>query len=245
MIKLFTFKQFDTFISMIWPVTLIGSVLLLCIGMLVVFGISPPDYQQGYVVRIMYIHVPSSWLALAIFFFMGMTSVVHIVWKSNLAAIIAKSCAPIGTMCALISIVTGSIWGKPTWGAWWVWDARLTSMLLLLVLYIGYMVMHSATPCKERAYTSSSVIAIIGMINLPIIKFSVNWWHTLHQPASILRREGVAIHSQMLVPLGILFLGLVFLCATLIIVRIKTELLQHKIQAHWQKIASRHCFEDR
>jgi heme exporter protein C len=180
--------------------------LALSIG--IVWGLfySPADYQQGESVRIMYIHVPASWWALGIYTFSALVSAAGLIGRIPLCFLITKAFAPIGAGFAVISLVTGSIWGKPTWGAWWVWDARLTSMLILLFLYIGYLnFSHNAR--QEKTLSVASIFLIIGLINIPIIKWSVNWWYTLHQPASLLRFDKPAIHSSMLWPLLIMVLG--------------------------------------
>ena len=162
---------------------------------------SPADYQQGQTVRIMYIHVPSAWMAMFIYANMSIASAVALIWKHPLAHLAARSSAPIGAAFTFICLATGMLWGKPTWGTWWVWDARLTSVLILFFLYIGYIVLINAFDDASRAMRASAVLAIVGAINLPIIKFSVDWWNTLHQPASIARLDAPAIHSSMLTPL--------------------------------------------
>ncbi len=162
---------------------------------------SPPDYQQGETVRIMYIHVPAAWMALGIYSFLALSGVSYLIWKNPLSDTLAHAIAPVGALFTLTCLITGSLWGKPIWGTWWVWDARLTSMLVLFIMYLGYILLEGAFSSDERNATARSVLAIAGAINLPIIKFSVEWWNTLHQPASILRTEGIAIHPSMQLPL--------------------------------------------
>lgn len=230
-------KNFLALANMLLP--FLGGIALLCLaaGLYTAFFDSPPDYQQGIMVRIMYIHVPTSWLALGIYFFMGVASLVYLVWRHTLAALAALAAAPVGATMAFLSLATGALWGQPTWGTWWVWDARLTSMFLLLVLYLGYILVARTTPQAPKAYFACACIALMGLVNLPIIKFSVSWWNTLHQPASLLRVGGPAIHPTMLWPLGLMALGLTALCALLIVVRLQSELLSHKISAHYRRLA--------
>jgi len=174
--------------------------LIIIIGSIYALIISPPDYIQGDAVRIMYVHVPSSFIALGCFGFIGIASILNLIFKMKLMPLIAKSLAPIGCIFSLVSIVTGSLWGKPTWGIWWVWDARLTSMAILLVFYLLYIFTWKYINNFEQANKISSVIGIIGLFNLPVIKYSVEWWNTLHQPASITLTSAPTIHYTMLVP---------------------------------------------
>ncbi len=170
----------------------------------VVWGlfIAPPDYQQGDSVRIMYIHVPAAWTALAAYTFMALASLVNLIWRHPVAGLSARGAALPGAICTFIALVTGSLWGKPMWGAWWAWgDARLTSMLVLFFLYVGYIALWNAFRNPVRAMRAASILCLVGAIDLPIIKFSVDWWNTLHQPASVLRMDGPTIHPSMLWPL--------------------------------------------
>ncbi|MDR0772877.1 MAG: heme ABC transporter permease CcmC [Wolbachia pipientis] len=176
------------------------------IGMSLALFFSPEDYKQGEIVRIMYIHVPSAWLALGIYGLIALLSFISLVWSNSIAGILAHAAAPAGTVFSAICLITGSIWGKGTWGTWWVWDARLTSMLILFFLYVGYLSLWSAFDNEARAEKSAAVFAIFSAINIPIVKFSVNLWSTLHQPASILRKGGVAIESSLLLPLIVMFM---------------------------------------
>ena len=167
---------------------------------------APSDYQQGEIFRIMYVHVPASWWALGIYLLAAGFSILGLISRIPIFFFIAKAFAPIGAGFTLISLITGSIWGKPTWGTWWVWDARLTSMLILLFLYIGYLNISYRT-YNERTLSTASIVLVIGSINIPIIKWSVDWWYTLHQPASLMRFARPSIHSSMLWPLLIMALG--------------------------------------
>ena len=181
---------------------------ILCIAIIALFsglyfGLfdSPKDYQQGDAVRIMYVHVPSAWLASFLYFSLAISCVFYLVWKHPLADLVSSSIAPIGALFSALTLITGSLWGKPMWGTWWVWDARLTSMLVLFFFYLGYILLSNAFERKLDGSKTASVLAIVGLINLPIVKFSVDWWHTLHQPASIIKIGGPSIDDNMLLPL--------------------------------------------
>src|SRR5580700_10404036 len=188
--------------------------LVLLIGFYLALFVAPPDYQQGESVRIMFVHVPAAWLALFAYLVVAGASAVALVWRHPLAEIGAQAAAPLGAAFTLVCLVTGSLWGRPMWGAWWVWDARLTSVLVLFFLYLGYIALANAFDDPGRGARAASVLALIGVADLPIIKFSVNWWNTLHQPASILRAGGPTIDKSMLVPLAVMALGYLLLFAT-------------------------------
>ena len=189
---------------------IILMVFIILIGLAYSLFISPEDYIQGDSVRIMYVHVPSSFLALGIFSIIGTGSILNLIFKIKFMPLITKSLAPIGTIFTLISIVTGSLWGKPTWGIWWVWDARLTSMLILLFFYLAYVLTWKFIEDFNKASKISSIIGIVGLINLPVIKYSVDWWNTLHQPSRITLTSAPTIHHTMLVPLLIMLVGMIF-----------------------------------
>ena len=189
---------------------------------------SPPDYLQGDSVRIMYVHVPSAWIGLASFTCIALLSIANFIFKTKNLIIITKSIAPLGLMFTCLAIVTGSLWGQPTWGTWWAWDARLTSMVILALFYIGYIVSHKFILAEERANKISSIIAIIGLINIPIIKFSVDLWNTLHQPASIKLTGTSTIHSSMLMPLFLMFFVMLLYCALIFLMKYKTEIIRIK-----------------
>jgi heme exporter protein C len=191
---------------------------------------SPPDYQQGETVRIMYIHVPSAWMALLAYLILGLASASALIWRHPLADIAAEAISPIGAAFTLLALITGSLWGKPMWGTYWVWDARLTSFLLLFFLYLGHMALLGAFDDRGRGQRSAAVLALVGLINLPIIKYSVDWWNTLHQPASIARMDGPSIDPSMLWPLFTMAAAFhVFLLAVLI-ERMRTLLLEAKLR---------------
>jgi heme exporter protein C len=200
--------------------------LLIALSFALIF--SPPDYLQGDSVRIMYVHVPSAWIGLASFTCIALLSIANFIFKTKNLIIITKSIAPIGLMFTCLAIITGSLWGQPTWGTWWAWDARLTSMVLLALFYIVYIVSHKFILKEDRANKISSIIAIIGLINIPIIKFSVDWWNTLHQPASIKLTGTSTIHSSMLMPLLLMFFVLLLYCALIFLMKYKTEIIRMK-----------------
>ena len=214
---------------------LIPMILIFFVGLMYALFISPPDYIQGDSVRIMYVHVPSSFISLGCFGFIGIASILNLIFKIKFVPLMAKSLAPVGCIFSLISIVTGSLWGKPTWGVWWVWDARLTSMAILLIFYLAYIFTWKYVKNFERANKISSVIGIIGLFNLPVIKYSVDWWNTLHQPSSITLTSAPTIHYTMLVPLIIMFLGMVVYSLIIFLMRYKTELMKLKLDKKNQK----------
>ena len=204
-------------------------IVVVAVGITYSLFISPPDYIQGDSVRIMYVHVPSSFIALGCFGFIGVASICNLIFKIKLMPLLAKSVAPIGCTFSIISIVTGSLWGKPTWGIWWAWDARLTSMIVLLLFYILYILSWRFISNFEKANKVSSVIGIIGSFNLPVIKYSVDWWSTLHQPSSITLTSAPTIHHTMLVPLIIMLFGLVIFSLIIFLMKYKTEVMRFKI----------------
>ncbi len=209
---------------------LILFLLLLIIGLTYSLILSPPDYIQGDTVRIMYIHVPSSFLALSCFGIIGITSIFNLVFKIKFLSLLSKSLAVIGCTFSLISIVTGSFWGKPTWGVWWVWDARLTSMFILLLFYFAYIFTWKFVNNFEKANKITSVIGIIGLFNLPVIKYSVDWWNTLHQPSSITLTSSPTIHYSMMIPLIIMFLALAVYSLIIFLMRYKIEVIKFKLK---------------
>ena len=208
-------------------IILMISIILL--GLTYSLFISPEDYIQGDSVRIMYVHVPSSFISLGIFACIGIGSIFNLIFKIKFMPLITKSLAPIGTIFTLISIITGSLWGKPTWGIWWVWDARLTSMLILLLFYLAYILIWKFIENFEKANKISSIIGIVGLINLPVIKYSVDWWNTLHQPSSITLTSAPTIHHTMLVPLLIMLVGMIVYSLIIFLMKYKTELIKFKL----------------
>ena len=201
------------FLSLTEPFVKISGVIasvLLIVGLLMALIFSPPDYQQSETVRIMYIHVPSAWISLLAYSFIFFMSIFYLIWKFPLFLIMAKEVTLIGLIFTLISLITGSLWGRPTWGTYWVWDARLTSFLILLFVYLGLMLINRTFSNTSKGDNSFAYLALIGGFNLPIIKFSVDWWNTLHQPASVFRVSGPTISNDMLTPLLIMAVGFFF-----------------------------------
>ena len=205
-------------------------ILIFLLGLVFALFVSPPDYIQGDSVRIMYVHVPSSFIALGSFAVIGLASILNLIFKIKIAPLIAKSIAPIGFIFSITSIVSGSLWGKPTWGIWWVWDARLTSMLVLVFFYLTYIFSWKYIKDFEKANRVSSIIGIVGLLNLALIKYSVDWWSTLHQPSSINLTSTPTIHYTMLIPLAIMFLGMVIYSLIIFLMGYKTELMKVKIR---------------
>ena len=208
---------------------LIAMILVILVGLIYALFISPPDYIQGDSVRIMYVHVPASFIALGCFGFIGIASILNLIFKIKFMSLMAKSLAPVGCIFSLVSIVTGSLWGKPTWGIWWVWDARLTSMGILLLFYLAYIFTWKFVNNFEKANKISSVIGTIGLFNLPVIKYSVDWWNTLHQPSSITLTSAPTIHYTMLIPLIIMLLGMIIYSLIIFLMRYKTEVMKFKL----------------
>ena len=200
--------------------------LLIALSFALIF--SPPDYLQGDSVRIMYVHVPAAWIGLASFSCIALLSIFNFIFKIKNFTLITKSIAPIGLMFTCLAIVTGSIWGQPTWGTFWAWDARITSMVILALFYLMYIATHKLIVEREKANKISSIIAGLGLINIPIIKYSVEWWNTLHQPASINITGTSTIHSSMLTPLLLMFFVLILYCALIFLMKYKTEIIRIK-----------------
>ncbi len=200
--------------------------LLVALSFALIF--SPPDYLQGDSVRIMYVHVPAAWIGLASFTAIAFLSIINFIFKIKNLTLIAKSIAPIGLLFTCIAIVTGSIWGQPTWGTFWAWDARITSMVILAIFYLLFIITHKYLLEESKANNVSSLIAIVGLINIPIVKYSVEWWATLHQPASIKISGTSSIHSSMLMPLLLMFFVLILYCALIFLMKYKTEIIRIK-----------------
>lgn len=208
-----------------------ATAILLVVGLYFALFDSPADYQQGETVRIMYVHVPSAWMALFIYSCIAAASAVALIWRHPLADLIAQNASPIGASFTFIALVSGSLWGKPMWGTWWVWDARLTSMLILFFLYLGHIALARAFDDPVRGARAAAILALVGFVNVPIIKFSVDWWNTLHQPASIMRLGGPSIDPAMLLPLLLMVLAFTGFFVVLLLVRVKAELLAAKLRA--------------
>ncbi|MFQ5346703.1 MAG: heme ABC transporter permease [Rhodothalassiaceae bacterium] len=213
------------------PFALGATLVLFALGLYLALVASPADYQQGDSVRIMYIHVPSAYMASATYMLLAVAGFATLVWRHPLAAVAGKAAAPLGLAFTGLALATGSLWGKPTWGTWWVWDARLTSVLVLFFLYLGYMALWGALEDRDKAARAASILALVGVVNLPIIKFSVDWWNTLHQPASLLRAGGPTLDPSMLRPLLVMLAAFTVYFVTVWIWRIKAELLDARLAA--------------
>ena len=199
-------------------------------GLYLSWFVAPADYQQGQTVRIMFLHVPAAWLALFFYVLMAVSALGTLIWRHPLADVSQKAAAPIGAAFTLICLVTGALWGKPMWGTYWVWDARLTSMLVLFLMYCGILALWRTIDEPARAARAVSILTLIGVVNLPVIKFSVDWWNTLHQPASVLRLDGPAIHPSMLYPLLVMAAGFMAFAVTLHLAGMRTEILRRRVR---------------
>lgn len=223
--------RFQRFSRRILPSVAVLATLCLAAGLYLGLVQAPVDYQQGNTVRIMFVHVPAAWIAMAAYAALAACGASLLIWRHPLADIAQRAIAPLGAGLTFICLVTGSLWGKPTWGAWWVWDARLTSMLVLLFLFIGHIALANAFDDRDRGGRAAAILAIAGVINLPIIKFSVDWWYTLHQPASVLRLGGPTIHSSLLVPLLVMAVGYLLYFVAVLLVRIEAGLMARRLEA--------------
>jgi heme exporter protein C len=220
----------------VMPWSIGATVILLALGVYFALFNSPPDYQQGETVRIMYVHVPAAIMSELVYGAMALAAAAGIIWKHALADLFVKAAAPLGAIFTLICLVAGSLWGKPMWGAWWVWDARLTSELVLFFLYLGYIALVDAFDDPQRGLRAGAILVLVGVVDLPIIKFSVNWWNTLHQPASLMTLSGPKIYGSMLVPLMLMIAGFMAFFITTVILRLESELLARRIRG-WRTAA--------
>tara|TARA_R110002072_G_scaffold123089_1_gene258244 strand:- start:2563 stop:3294 length:732 start_codon:yes stop_codon:yes gene_type:complete len=224
-------QRFDRLARIAIPVFGILTLILLGAGLYMSFFASPPDYQQGDTVRIMYVHVPAAYMASALYAALAGASFVYFVWRHAIADAAAAVIAPIGAVFTALALATGSIWGKPMWGTWWEWDARMTSVLVLFLVYLGYIALRSALEDAQQAARASAILAMAGVINLVIVKFSVEWWSSLHQPASVFRADGPTIHSSQLWPLGLMALGYTMLAGWLVFYRLRTRAIARRADA--------------
>src|SRR5438477_3497515 len=223
--------RFVALANAVVPILWAATAGLFAVGLYLAIVAAPADYQQGETVRIMFVHVPASWLALLIYTIMAIASAVAIVFRHPLADAAAKTAAPIGAMFCFLALATGSLWGKPMWGAWWAWgDARLTSMFVLFLLYLGYIAVWQAIEEPHRAAMIARIVALAGFINVPVVKFSVEWWSTLHQPASVFRIGGPTIDPSMLWPLMVMAFAYLFLFVSLYLVAMRSEIAARKIR---------------
>lgn len=223
--------RFLNFADKVLPWLIALTVILLGTGLYLGFFVAPADYQQGETVRIMYIHVPSAWIAMFAYVLIAVAALGTLIWRHPLADVSAKAAAPIGAAFTFLALVTGSLWGKPMWGTYWVWDARLTSFLVLFLLYLGLIALWQAIEEPGRAGRAAAILALVGVVNIPIIKFSVDWWNTLHQPASVFRVEGSAIDPSIQTPLLIMALGFTLLFVVLHLIAIRAEILRRRVYA--------------
>lgn len=223
--------RFSRIAARVLPWSTAATLALFVIGIYFALFASPADYQQGETVRIMYVHVPSAWIAMGCYTFIAVMSAMALIWKHPLADIAARAAAPLGAGFTLIVLITGSLWGKPTWGTWWVWDARLTSVLVLFFLYLGHIALTNAFDNPQRGARAAAVLALVGFVNIPIIKFSVDWWNTLHQPASITRLDAPAIDPAMLTPLLVMALAFTAYFITMLLVRMRADLNSARARA--------------
>ena len=234
--KLASPKYFYSIATNFIPWLFILGAILMSFGIINGLFFAPPDYQQGDAFRIIYVHVPSAYLSMMIYVLMAITSIVGLVWRIKLAHAVTVSAAPIGAWFTLLALITGSIWGRPMWGTWWEWgDPRLTSELLMLFLYLGYIALRAAIPDNNKADKLSSILILIGAINIPIIHFSVEWWTSLHQGSTLLKSGGPAIATSMLYPLLAMIFGLTIYFGGLLLIRVKAEVLSREKNARWIK----------
>jgi len=221
--------KFNRLADQVLPWAILAATLLFASGFYYALFSSPADYQQGETVRMMYVHVPAAWASMSIYVFIAVASFTALVWKHPLALIAGKAAAPIGALFTALALITGSLWGKPMWGTYWVWDGRMTSVLVQFFLYLGYMAVWQGLDDEEKAGRAASVLALVGAVNLPIIKFSVEWWNTLHQPASVLRAGGPTIDADMLVPLFIMGAAYQLYFMVVVLWRMKLEISARKV----------------
>jgi len=211
------------------------SITLVVAGSIWGLAFAPADYQQGNSFRIIYLHVPAAILAQSFYMLMAIAGAIGLIWKMKVADMVAKSVAPIGASLAVLALLTGAIWGKPTWGSWWVWDARLTSMLVLLFLYLGVIALNSAIESETTAAQATAVLALVGLVNIPIIKYSVEWWNTLHQPATFKLTEKPAMPAEMWMPLLVMVIGFYTIFGLALMLRLRNEILVRERRASWVK----------
>ena len=223
--------RFLAFSGRLLPFIWAAAAIALAIGLYMALIVAPADYQQGEMVRIMFIHVPFAWLAMACYGVMAVAALGTLVWRHPLADVLQRSAAPLGAAFTFLALVTGSLWGKPTWGTYWVWDARLTSVLILFFLYLGLISLRSSLDDETLASKLTAVLALVGVVLLPIIKFSVTWWNTLHQPSSVLRPGGPAIDASILRPLMVMAVGFTIAFVAMHLKAMRNEILRRRVKA--------------
>ncbi len=223
-------SRFLAFAARLLPWLIAATVLAFAAGLTLALFVAPDDYQQGATVKIMFIHVPNAWLAMFVWALMSVAALGTLVWRHPLADVAAKCAAPLGVAFTFLALVTGSLWGRPMWGTYWVWDARLTSVLVLFLMYLGIIALWRTVEDPSRAGRAAAILTLVGAINLPIIKFSVDWWNTLHQPASVMRIGGPTIHPSILVPLLVMALAFTLLFLTLHVAAMRNEILRRRVR---------------
>ena len=231
MISLANPTRFLSVVDRIVPWLTALTLILLGIGLYLSFFVAPPDYQQGETVKIMFIHVPAAWLAMFGYTLIAVAALGTLIWRHPLADVAAKTAAPIGATFTFVALVTGSLWGKPMWGTYWVWDARLTSVLVLFLLYLGLLALWQAIEEPGRAGRAAAILALVGAVNVPIIHYSVVWWNTLHQPASVFRMGGPSIDPSLLAPLLVMALAFTFIFILLHLIAMRAEILRRRVRA--------------
>jgi heme exporter protein C len=231
--KLASPKHFYRITGRLIPWLGVASAIFMGIGLYLGLFVAPPDYQQGESYRIMFVHVPSAWMSLFIYVFMAVLSAIHLIWNIKLADVMAASSATLGASFTFLALATGSLWGKPMWGAWWVWDARLTSELILLFLYLGYIALVSAIEDKRSAARAGGVLILVGVVNIPIIHYSVEWWNTLHQGPTVTKFGKPSIHISMLLPLLMMAVSFQLYYFTIVLMRARIELLEREKRSAW------------
>jgi heme exporter protein C len=220
-----------------WLTPWLGGITLILLLTGLIWGLyyAPTDYQQGESYRIIFIHVPAAWMSMFIYVVMAAAAAIGLIWRIKLADVVASASAPIGAWFTFLALVTGSLWGKPMWGTWWVWDGRLTSELILLFLYLGFMALQAAIPDRRTAARAAAILALVGVVNIPIIHFSVEWWNTLHQPATITKLDKPSMDPRMLWPLLVMALAFKLYYATAVLMRARCEVLDRERNSTWVK----------
>ena len=219
--------------SALLPWLVVATVALLVVGTVWGLAFAPEDFRQGNSFRIIYIHVPASMVAMAGYMGMAIAGAISLIWRMKMAEVVMKCCAPVGAALTFVALLTGSVWGKPTWGTWWVWDARITSVLVLFFLYLGVLALYDAFENRETAGKACAVLSLVGCVNIPIIYWSVEWWYSLHQPATIKFTEKSSMHPDMLYPLMIMIAGFYLFFAVALILQIRTEILRRESRTQW------------
>ena len=223
-------SRFNALAERVLPWLVVATALAFALGLYQALFVAPDDYQQGATVKIMFIHVPSAWLGMLGWALMSIAALGTLVWRHPLADVAMKAAAPIGAAFTLICLVTGSLWGRPTWGTYWVWDARLTSVLILFLMYLGVIALWRTVEDPSRAARAAAILTLVGAIDLPIIKFSVDWWNTLHQPASVFRMGRPTIDSSILIPLLVMTIAFTLAFATLVLAAMRNEILRRRVR---------------